>query len=212
MVIRDAVLATNVSFDTYMDYFAERFCEWIDGTVIRMSPVTRDHDLLSQFTLVLFKAYTAREGSAVLQAPMVMKLKGQRSGREPDIQVLLPEHMDRIKKTFVQGAADLVVEIISEDSVERDREDKFKEYERSGVLEYWILDPLRQESWFYVRNVDGRFELSQPDAEGIYQSPVLPKFRLPVALFWRDPLPDIYEVVRLVESMLAPTEAGSSEE
>jgi hypothetical protein len=54
----------------------------------------------------------------------------------------------------------------SPESHRRDRVEKFAEYERGGVPEYWILDPVRQETLFYVLNADGIYEPVEPDAKG----------------------------------------------
>ncbi len=138
-------------------------------------------------------------GGEVLLAPMVMKME---RGREPDLQVILPESKQRIKETLVAGAADLVVEIISPDSIKRDKEVKFAEYERGGVHEYWVLDPLEHETFFYVRGEDGKFQRHYSDADGIYQSVVLKRLRLKVDLLWREPLLRGPEIEALVREML----------
>ena len=54
------------------------------------------------------------------------------------------DHLGRFKENRLEGAADLVVEIISPESVDRDRDRKFYEYEQGGILEYWLIDPLRR--------------------------------------------------------------------
>ena len=46
----------------------------------------------------------------------------------------------------MNGAADICIEVISPESVIRDRGEKFEEYERGGVGEYWIFDYLRARS------------------------------------------------------------------
>lgn len=51
------------------------------------------------------------------------------------------EHLDRLKETYLDGPADLVVGIVSPDSVGRDRGEKFYEYAQGGVPEYWLIDP-----------------------------------------------------------------------
>jgi Uma2 family endonuclease len=135
-----------------------------------------------------------------------MRLSELARGREPDIQVLLPGYEWRVGATFVEGPADLVIEIVSPESVERDRGEKFTEYERGGVKEYWLFDPQRREHLFYVLGEDGLYSPRYPDADGIYRSPVFPKLALPVALLWQQPLPGIRQIIALVDTML---EVGS---
>lgn len=197
------VLAANATFEEYLDLYAADFAEWLDGVVIKMSPVTRRHDLLGRWFALLFTAYLERtDEGELLQAPMVMKLSDKKRGREPDLQIVLVAHVDRIKDTYVDGPADLVVEIVSEESMERDRGAKFKEYEQDGVPEYWIVDYIHKESLFYVLNAAGVYESHLPDENGIYHSTVLSHLQLPVALLWQDPLPTMQDIISMVEKML----------
>ena len=56
------------------------------------------------------------------------------------------EHLDRLTDSHLSGPADLVVEIVSPDSLGRDRGDKFAEYEAASIPEYWLIDPVRQQA------------------------------------------------------------------
>jgi Uma2 family endonuclease len=68
--------------------------------------------------------------------------------RQPDIAFMSNEHLDRITDKW--GVPDLVVEILSEGTAEIDKEDKYLEYQRAGVLEYWIVDPFKQSVEIYT--------------------------------------------------------------
>jgi Uma2 family endonuclease len=136
----------------------------------------------------------AHELGEVFTAPVLLRLASRPSGREPDLLFVAAEHADRIGASYIEGPADLVVEIVSEESLTRDRSEKFAEYEAAGVPEYWILDPLRREALFYQRDDDGRYRRVDPDPAGDYHSRVLPGFRLRVEWLWRRPLPRLAEV------------------
>lgn len=60
---------------------------------------------------------------------------------QPDIVVVLAEHYDRLEELCIGGPPDLVAEILSPESAERDRGAERALYERSGIPEYWIVDP-----------------------------------------------------------------------
>jgi len=204
---QNQIIATGVTFEEYLEKYAHDFAEFVDGVVIKMSPVELLHDALSRFLENLFEAYLELLGGGlVLQAPVVMKT--EKKSREPDLMVLLPENVEKAKRTYVDGAADLVVEIISPESVERDRGDKFAEYELAEVKEYWLLDPMRKETLFYVLTADGVFQRRDPEANGIYTSMVLPKLRLNVNLLWQESLPKYSQVANLVKAMFADGEAS----
>lgn len=196
------IVAENVPYE---DYLAEKYgqhVEWIFGVVIEMSPVSKLHDALSLFLAALFDVYLElTTGGRVLTAPMVMRPGQDFPAREPDVQVLLPDRMQYLQENQMAGPANLVVEIVSPESMQRDRGEKFGEYERGGVQEYWILDPVRKESLFYVLGQEGLF-YNQPPQEGIYTSSVLDKLKLDVNVFWREKLPTTREVVQMVEQML----------
>jgi Uma2 family endonuclease len=104
-------------------------------------------------------------------------------------------HADRIRETYLDGPADLVVEIVSPESMIRDRREKFLEYQAAKIPEYWLLDQPRREALFYVLDADGRYQLSPVGEDGIYTSTMLPGFRLRVEWLWRSPLPTLSEAL-----------------
>ena len=63
---------------------------------------------------------------------------------QPDIVVILSANLDRITPSRIIGAPDLVVEILSPGTAGYDRREKQDAYARSGVGEYWIVDPGAQ--------------------------------------------------------------------
>jgi Uma2 family endonuclease len=130
-----------------------------------------------------------------------MKTTSDLPGRQPDIQVLLPDRTHLLKENQVAGAANLVVEIVSPGTEDTDRGAKFREYEQGGVPEYWILDSKRREALFYVLGDDGLYHSRLP-VEGVYTSVGLPKLKLRVDLLWQDKLPSTRETVKLVEEVL----------
>jgi len=102
------------------------------------------------------------------------------TGFETERPFVAKGRLDLLKETYLEGPADLVVEIASAESRLRDRGTKFAEYEMGGVREYWLLDPERKEADFYRLDERGRYRLMETDSEGIYRSEVLPGFRLKV--------------------------------
>jgi Uma2 family endonuclease len=60
---------------------------------------------------------------------------------QPDLMVILAEHRHYVSPSRLLGPPDLVVEILSPATAERDRTLKLKLYEQRAVAEYWIVDP-----------------------------------------------------------------------
>jgi len=107
----------------------------------------------------------------VITPPFQMKLT--RSGREPDLMFVAREHLGRLRDTYLDGPADMVVEIVSPESVRRDRVEKYYEYQVDGVEEYWLIDPRRERAEFYRLGEEGRYEEVFAGREGVYRSKVI---------------------------------------
>lgn len=200
---QENIIATGVSFDEYMEKYAADFCEWIDGVVIKMSPVTDTHDIITRLLSNLLEAYLELRPIAVLREdPFVLKLSDTIS-REPDLQVVLNEHAERIQKTKILGKADIVIEVVLLESTDRDYGRKFTEYEAAGVPEYWIIDPLRQETRFFRLTNEG-FYASQPLNENDeYETPMLPGLRLPTDWLWQTTPPGPIAIGEKMKEWLA---------
>ena len=124
-------------------------------------------------------------------APFQMKLE---HGREPDLLFIAQEHMDRLKRNYLDGPADLVIEIISPESAGRDRGEKFYEYAQGGVPEYWLIDPDARWAEFY-RLSERRYRLALEGRGGTYHAVAMPGFWLQVDWLWQEPLPATDEVL-----------------
>jgi Uma2 family endonuclease len=82
---------------------------------------------------------------------------------QPDLLVILAARARMITPTKVNGVPDLIIEILSPSNAAHDTALKKHLYERTGVAEYWIVDPDNQRLERY-RLVDGAFSL-EPSAD-----------------------------------------------
>ena len=175
---------TYVEFLTWAD--EDTLAEWVDGEVVMYSPASKRHQSVADFLTGVTRIFVEqRDLGAVLSAPFQMKLE---HGREPDLLFVAQEHLDRLKETHLDGPADLVVEIVSPESAGRDRGEKFYEYARGGVPEYWLIDPQTEWAEFYQLEED-HYRLAFGGKEGEYHVLVLPSFKLRVEWLWQEPLP-----------------------
>jgi Uma2 family endonuclease len=189
----DPLRPHRVSWEEFHDAWDnERRTEWVDGEIIEVSPENIRHGLVTGFLFELFR-HAVRSGrpGVVLFTNILVRLSRRPSGRLPDVAYVANEHLDRLKETFIDGAPDLIVEIVSPRSDRRDHQDKLAEYEAEGVPEYWIIDEPRKEALFYVLDADGKYQLIATDEDGVYTSTVLPNLRVRVSWFWQWPLPDL---------------------
>jgi len=186
----------RMTFEEFLAWNSEAtMAEWVDGEVIVMSPVSTRHQIISGFLFTILNLFVEKHGLGImLSAPVVIRLPNKRRGREPDLFFVAKDRAQLIKKNYLDGAADIVVEIISPESIERDRVEKFAEYEAAGVREYWLIDPDREQAEFYVLAAENRYRL-QDAPEGVYHSRVIEGFSLRVAWLWQEQLPT-FEALR----------------
>jgi Uma2 family endonuclease len=197
------ILATGVSFEEYLVRFDGMHCELVDGNVIKMSPVSLEHQDLQLYLILLFSTYfDLRPIGKIVSQPFVQRLLLVDSKREPDLLVILNENLARLKPTYLDGAADICIEIASPGTEDIDRGKKFLEYEKGGVVEYWLFDPQRSEALFYRLNADGLYESQKVDALDNYQTPLLSGFVLHVPTLWQTPLPGPSSIFASVKEML----------
>jgi len=112
----------------------------------------------------------------------------------PDILFLSTSQLDRIQETYIEGPPDLIVEIVSSDSLVRDWREKYLEYQEAGVKEYWVIDPQVQKVEAY--SLEERSYRLIPAEEGKVKSKVLSGFWLRPEWLWQDPLPNVLEIAR----------------
>jgi len=180
----------RMSYEEFLEWCDEdTWAEWVNGEVIVLSPASERHQNIRGFLEIVLTIYAQEHRlGRVIGAPFLMRLPEEmQRAREPDILFVAEEHLERLKQTYLDGPADLVVEIVSPESLGRDRGQKFYEYEQAGIPEYWLIDPRREEAEFYHLDAQGRYRLVLPDAEGVYRSRVLSGFWLQVAWLWQPP-------------------------
>jgi len=185
----------TMSFEEYMAWGDEDVrSELVKGKVSIMSPISRTHQEIANFLTAILKIYTEeKDVGHILTAPFAMRI-GDTTVREPDLLFVSKTHQDRLTNTYLDGPADIVIEIISPESIGRDRGDKFVEYESAGIPEYWLIDPIRQQVEFY-RLTGSHYQLANP-TEGIYKTTLLPNFFIQTNWLWQDPLPPVLDVLK----------------
>jgi Uma2 family endonuclease len=180
-----------MTYEEFLEWCDEdTLAEWTDGEVIMYSPASDRHQDLADFLTSVLRIYVEGHGLGwVRSAPFQMKTGPDLPGREPDVLFVAGEHLNRLKETYLDGPADLVIEIVSPESGPRDRGEKFYEYESGGVAEYLLIDPQRQQAEFYQRGDQGRYHPVFPDDAGRYHARSVPGFWLDVSWLWQAPLP-----------------------
>jgi Uma2 family endonuclease len=173
-----------MSYEEYLAWANEDVhAEWVNGEVIVHMPPKPRHQQVVTFLLRLLGQFIELfQLGRLLPAPLEMRATPDGPAREPDLLFVAQEHLERLTEIRLSGPADLVVEVVSDDSVSRDRADKFYEYQSAGVTEYWIIDPRPgyERVDFYVLDARGRYQPVPVDLDGRYHSTVLSGFWLRV--------------------------------
>ncbi|MCS7285933.1 MAG: Uma2 family endonuclease [Anaerolineae bacterium] len=177
----------KMTYEEFLDWADEdTLAEWVDGKVVIYTPASLLHQNVVRFLGALLGLYAEFHGlGVVLLPPFQMKLAS--SGREPDLLFVARENLSRLKDAYLDGPADLVVEVVSPESERRDRGEKFWEYQEGGVKEYWLIDPEKKKAEFWELSASGRFQLRMEGSEGKYESKVVEGFWLKIEWLWSPP-------------------------
>ena len=167
--------------------------ELIDGEAFCMSPgpSTAHQSLLMKLGAKLVGYFEGKE-CQVFAAPFDVMLP---DGDEPEDEidtVVQPDIMILCDKTKLQhngikGAPDVIIEILSHSTAQRDFEVKFSLYERAGVKEYVIADPHNRVMFAHRRDPEGRFSLRKAyGADDVLEFGVFPELKIPLSSVWGD--------------------------
>jgi len=130
---------------TYSDYASwdteERY-ELIDGMPYVMKAPSEAHQRISGNLYLQLGNYLKGKHCRVYHAPFDVRLNvgsGDDTVVQPDIIVVCDR--SKLSNNGYEGAPDFVIEIASPSSAGNDRVLKFNQYLKTGVREYWIVDP-----------------------------------------------------------------------
>jgi len=157
-------------------------CELIYGRFY-LSPSPRAlHQIAAQLLWRRLDDIALRIGGIAFMAPLDTVL-ADHTVVQPDILYISPQRI-AIVGQWIEGAPDLVIEVLSPGTARRDRSEKLRAYAELGVSEYWMADWMERQIDFMV-NRDGKFHVVLP-LDGVYRSEVLPGIELDLADFWDD--------------------------
>jgi Uma2 family endonuclease len=165
---------------TYGDYLTwdddERW-ELIDGVPYNMSPAPSvEHQRILMEMGRQFATWLRGKQCQVFPAPFDVRLPETDENDDTVETVVQPDltiicERGKLDKAGCRGAPDLVVEILSPATAQKDLKTKFARYERAGVREYWIVEPAGKTLQIFTLGVDGRYGRPQVFVDGD-QAPV----------------------------------------
>jgi Uma2 family endonuclease len=170
--------------------------EWVDGEVIVMSPVSDLHGDLNSWLNAVIRLFVEQKDLGSVRGPEAqVRLASQRARREPDLLFVARHRLDILRPNHVEGAPDLMMEIVSPESMARDWREKYLEFEAGGVLEYWVIDPMASRVEAYTLG-DDRHYRRLAEGDGKVGSIVLAGFHVRPQWLWQRPLPKVVDALR----------------
>ncbi len=191
-------MPTRVSAKDFMEWLEPgRSADLIDGQIFVRAPVSIRHANLVNFLDRLLGTYIDRDRLGELFREVVAVRLGSGSVFQPDLAFYRAERRSAFHPNHIEGAPDLVVEVLSPGTASRDSGPKFTAYERHGVIEYWMLNPQTLVHRFYRRVGDELVECAEGSAK--VESQVVTGFF--VMREWLDPerLPPLTESLATIE-------------
>ena len=155
-------------------------CELIHGRFyVSPSPIRIHQFVVGQIGRVLYDIADATGGEAIV-APMDVHLADHTVAQPDVLYVSLERH--EILQTWIEGAPDLVVEVLSPSTARMDRLLKLNRYAEAGVAEYWLVDPAARTIEFFVN--DGEHFVVHTQEGGSWTSPAVAGVELDVDALW----------------------------
>jgi len=169
----------------FRDYAAladEPRCELILGRFYLSPSPSPLHQVVVSILWKHLDRIAGHAGGLAFLAPLDVRL-ADHSVVQPDLIYLSAAGRSLVGER-IDGAPDLLVEVLSPGTARRDRGEKLSLYAQSGVREYWVVDPHERQVEFLV-NEGGRFVVSVP-AGNEHRSPALPEIHLDLAELWHE--------------------------
>ena len=187
---------------THADFMAlapeDRKAELIDGELIIMPTPSYMHERLVAFLLKVLGVFADSFNLGIVLGSRTAVRIGPGQTYEPDLLFIQQSRQHIIAEREVIEAPDLVIEVLSASTVERDRGVKREQYEQAGVSELWLLDPYGPAgTQFFQRRGETLTEVMPVD--GVVYSSAMTGFQLKLKWLWPaegEAMPSTKDVLR----------------
>ena len=153
---------TRYTFADALTWGEDERIEIIDGEAFMMAPPSRAHQEVVTALVAQLYDYLKGKKCKVYAAPFAVRLFEENGDRPEDVDTLVEPDISvvcdpsKLDDAGCKGAPDLVIEILSPSTTRHDRFIKFNLYQRAGVREYWIVDPVGKTVQVFVLE-NGRY-------------------------------------------------------
>jgi len=173
--------SAKLTYDDYVQFPDDGLRhEIIEGEhYVSPSPQTAHQRILARLSYLIQRHLEANPVGEMLFAPFDVLLS-EFNVLVPDLIVLTQERSQFLTSKNLQGAPDLVVEILSLSTAARDRKLKRDVYERHGVDEYWVVSPQQRTVQVHRRRGQPFAPPIELGATDVLITPILPGLELPL--------------------------------
>ncbi|MBI3220932.1 MAG: Uma2 family endonuclease [Bacteroidetes bacterium] len=117
-------------------------CELINGTIyLSPAPTIYHQDVILTLGSELHRYVKTKKLGKVCISPIDVYLDNRKNAFQPDLLFVASENENIIREDGIYGTPDLIIEILSPGTKTFDLTKKKKVYEKTGVKEYWVIDP-----------------------------------------------------------------------
>lgn len=166
------------------DDFEEGYIyELINGEIVKRTSPTHVHQQASMMLCTYLGSYIINHKLGnFFAAPMDIYLSQTDNLLVPDLFFIPVANNSYFQPSgYILGVPDLIVEILSKGTYQVDRGTKMRLYERYGVKEYWLADPIKKSIEVHVLEDNDYVLKSYAEEFGEIESWVLPDLKLEVA-------------------------------
>lgn len=138
------------SYADYLTWDEGERLELIDGEIFNMSPApSRKHQQVLRELSTAFSIFLRDKKCEIFFAPFDVRLLAENKQDDdidnvvqPDLSIVCDQ--EKLDDRGCNGAPDMIIEVLSPSSIKLDRWKKYQLYEKAGVKEYWLVDPVNE--------------------------------------------------------------------
>ena len=184
-------LSKRYTYADYLTWFDNKRRELINGFIQLFAAPLRKHQGVARELHGIFWTYLKDKECNMYSAPFDVRFpkNGEKQDKkiytvvQPDITIICDKN--KLDKRGCIGAPDMIIEIISKSTANKDAVKKYNLYEKHGVKEYWLVRPEEENVTVFVLNEKGKYE---------YISCYPDDAKIPVNIFKGDLIIDLKEI------------------
>lgn len=167
----------------------------IDGVIYMASPENTEANSLFMWYGGLLDLYVEELDLGKVFGLKVALRLDDRNGPEPDILFVANNRLRLVQWGHVDGPADMAVEIVTPESIDRDYTKKLKQYEKARIREYWIIDEQEEKVTVFHLDRHNKYRDVKP-RDGKLHSKVVRGFWIRPEWLWQNPRPKKLRALR----------------